>query len=145
MSKLDDVLNEWSKDAIINEANISGELLNIPQLHCKYIRILNEHKLASLKSKFDYDKMKELRSAYYLGHLDKETLDEHGWEQFDLLIKKAGLDRYINSDEYLIKILQKKAYHDQIVYTCESILNEIKNRSWQIRTFVDYTRFINGS
>lgn len=145
MSKLDDVLNEWGKDAIVNEANISGELLNIPQLHSKYIRILNEHKLASIKSKFDYDKMKELRSAYYLGHLDKETLDTHNWEQFDLHITKAGLDRYLNSDEYLIKILQKKAYHDQIVYTCESILTELKSRSWQLKSYIDYQKFLNGA
>lgn len=145
MSKLDDVLNEWAKDANIDEANISGELLNIPQLHSKYIRILNEHKLASIKSKFDYDKMKEIRSSYYLGHLDKETLDSYGWEQFDLEIRKAGLDRYINSDEFLIKILQKKAYHDQIVYTCESILNELKSRTWQMRCYIDHIKFLNGA
>lgn len=145
MQKLEDVLNEWNIDSIVDESNISLEIVKIPKLHAKYIRVLNDHKLASIKSKFEYDKMKEIRHSYYLGHLDQETLESYGWEQFDIHVTKAGVDRYINSDEFLIKVLQKKAYHDQVVYTCESILNELKNRSWQMKTLVDYQKFLNGS
>ena len=145
MQKLDDILNEWSKDSIIDETNISSEILNIPKLHSKYLSILSQNKLSSSKCKFEYDKMKELRSSYYMGHLDKETLDQYKWEQFDLHVSKAGLEKYLNSDEYLIKILQKKTYFDQIVFACESILNELKNRSWQLKTYVDFQKFLVGA
>lgn len=145
MENLNEVQALWNEDSVIDETRIQSEIVNIPRLHAKYIKILNEHKLSSIRSKFDYDKMKEIRSAYYLGHLDKETLDSYGWEQFDFHVSKAGVEKYINSDEFLIKILQKKAYHDQIVFTCESILNELKNRSWQLKTYVDYQKFLSGS
>lgn len=145
MIKLEDLLELWNKDSVVDESSIGGELLKIPQLHAKYLKILNEHKLASIRGKFEYDKMKNIKTEYYLGNLDKETLDEFGWEQFDLRIgAKSNIDRYINSDEILIKLLQKKSYHEQAVFTCEQILNELKNRSWQLKTFVDYQKFLNG-
>lgn len=145
MDKLEDVLKYWDKDSVVDDSNISLEIVNIPKLHAKYIRILNDHKLAAIKSKFNYDKMKEIRTSYYLGHLDKETLEQYEWEQFDIHVSKAGVDKYLNADDNLIKILQKKAYHDQVVSTCESILYELKNRSWQLKTLVDYQKFLSGS
>lgn len=146
MDKLEDVLNYWNQDSIINDGNLKLELMNIPKLHAKYIKILNDHKLASIKSKFEYDKMKEIRSSYYMGHLDQDTLDAYKWEQFDICIKtKGGIDKYLNADDYLIKLLQKKSYHDQVVYTCESILNELKSRTWQLKSIIDYEKFLSGA
>jgi len=144
--KLDELLEEWNKDCSIDESKIGSEIIKIPQLHAKYLKILNDHKMGSLKSKFDFDKMKNIKTEYYLGHLDKETLDAYGWEQFDIKVgTKNNIERYINSDEQLIKLLQKKSYHDQVVSTCEQILNELKNRSWQMKTLVDYNKFLSGA
>lgn len=145
MTKLEELLEMWNKDSIIDDSKIKLELVNIPKLHAKYIKVLNEHKLASIKTKFDYDKMKSIRSEYYLGHLDQETLEAYGWDQFDIHVSKAGLEKYINSDENLIKLLQKKTYHDQAVFTCESILNEIKSRTWQLKSLIDYEKFLSGA
>lgn len=146
MMKLDDILQSWNDDSIIDESQIANEIIKIPNLHAKYLKILNDHKLAGIKSKFDYDKFKNIKTEYYLGHLDKETLDEYGWEPFDIRVgAKSNVDRYIASDEQLIKLLTKKTYHDQVVYTCEQILNELKNRSWQLKTFVDYQKFLSGA
>lgn len=146
MVKLEELLELWNQDSNIDESNIGGELLRIPQLHSKYLKVLNEHKLASIRCKFEYDKMKNIKTEYYLGHLDKETLDEYGWEQFDIRVgTKNNVERYIASDDQLIKIIQKKSYHEQIVYTCEQILTELKNRSWQLKTFVDYQKFLSGA
>jgi Recombination, repair and ssDNA binding protein UvsY len=145
MKKLETILQEWSQDCIINEEKLKLELTNIPKLHAKYITYLNDHKLSSYKAKFDYDKMKEVRSSYYLGHLDQESLEEYNWEQFDIHVTKAGLDKYLNADEILIKLLQKKLYHDQAVYTCESILKELSARTWQMKSLIDYEKFLSGA
>ncbi len=146
MIKLDEILNEWTKDCVIDQTQLGNEIVRIPQLHAKYLQILNDHKLSSLRNKFEFDKLKNIKTEYYLGHLDKETLDQYGWEQFDLKIgTKGNVERYINSDDQLIKLLQKKSYHDQAIATCEQILNEIKNRSWQVKTLVDYNKFISGA
>jgi len=145
MTKLDEVLENWDRDSIIDESKIKQELINIPKLHAKYIRILNEHKLASYKAKFDYEKMKSIKSEYYLGHLDQETLESYGWEQFDIHVTKSGVEKYLNADNTLVKLLQKKIYHDQTISVCESILNELKSRTWQLKSLIDYEKFLSGA
>lgn len=145
MIKLDEILDEWGNDSNIDQSNLKLEIVNTPKLHAKYIKYLNQHKLASYKAKFDYEKMKVIRSEYYLGQLDYETLQAYGWDQFDIKISKTGLERYLNSDEILIKLLQKKIYHDQAASVCESILNELKSRTWQLRAYIDYEKFLNGN
>lgn len=146
MIKLEELNEEWTKDCNIDSTNIKLALLDIPKLHAKYIRHLNDHKKASLKVRFEYDKMKEIRTSYYLGHLDKETLDSYGWDQFDINVKtKGGIEKYINGDEILIKLLQKKSYHDLVVSTCEAILKELSSRTWQLKSFIDYEKFLSGA
>jgi Recombination, repair and ssDNA binding protein UvsY len=145
MHKLDEILTEWNEDSNIDESNISGETLKIPKLHSKYIKILNDHKMASMKAKFEYDKFKTLKTEYYSGHLDQETLEQYKWDQFDIKLSKGGVERYINSDEQLIKLLQKRSYHDQAISVCESIIKELSSRTWQLRAHIDYLKFISGS
>lgn len=145
MHKLEEILDMWNEDAEINDTQISTEILKIPKIHSKYLKILNEHKMASLKAKFEYDKFKTIKTEYYLGHLDQETLEKYGWEQFDIKVSKGGAERYLNSDEQLIKLLHKKTYHDQAISVCESILKELGNRTWQLKVHVDYMKFLSGA
>ena len=113
MIKLEQILEYWKVDSIIDETQPQKELVNIPILHAKYIEILSQHRLATQKAKFDYNKMKKIRREYYLGNLDKETLDQYNWEQFDLKIgTKGNIEYYLEADDYLIKLLEKKAYYD---------------------------------
>ena len=146
MIKLDEIINSWKKDSQIDESKILSELTNTPLLHAKYVEILSQHRLATQKAKFDHAKMKKIRREYYLGNLDKETLDEYGWEQFDLKIgTKGNIDTYLEADDYLIKILEKKAYYDECIFICEAIIKELNNRTWQLREYMSHTRFLAGN
>ena len=146
MVKLDQIIESWKSDSKIDESNPQQELIKTPLLHAKYVEILSQHRLASHKMKFEYSKMKKIRREYYLGNLDKETLDEYEWEQFDLKIgTKGNVDYYLESDDNLIKLLQKKIYHDECVSVCESIVKELNSRTWQLREYLTHTRFLNGS
>lgn len=145
MMKIDEILEQWSIDSSIDNTQVESEIRNIPKLHAKYLKIYNDHKLASVRTKYEFEKMKSIKEKYYLGHLDEETLKEYGWEPFDIRIgTKSGIDRYIDSDDQLIKILTKKSYYEEGVDVCEKILNEIKNRTWQLKMYVDYIRFEAG-
>ena len=146
MEKLEDVLNYWDNDSKIDQTQISNEIINIPKLHAKYLRILNDNKLSLLKTKISFDKLKNLKTEYYLGHLDYDTLKKYNWEQFDLKIgNKSNIERYLNADEDLCKLQQKKNYYDIIISTCEQILQELKNRSFQLKSYIDYEKFISGN
>jgi hypothetical protein len=146
MVKLEQIIEYWKKDGQIDESKPHQELINTPILHAKYVEILSQHRLAAQKAKFDYSKMKKIRREYYLGNLDKETLDEYNWEQFDLKIgTKGNIDLYLESDDYLIRLLEKKAYYEECIFICESILKELNNRTWQLREYLTYHRFLAGN
>lgn len=145
MMKHDEILAEWSKDCFIDESNLKQEILRIPQLHAKYLKELNDNKNAAKVNEFKYYKLKNIKIEYYSGNLDKETLDEYGWEQFDLRIgTKGNIDRYISADEDLIELLKKKYYHEESVEVCKQILDQLKSRTFQLKSFIEYEKFQAG-
>lgn len=146
MEKIEEILGYWETDSVIDSTEPGRELLNIPKLHNKYLQILVKHKMAAKKAQFDYSKFRRIKEEYYNGSLSKEELDELGWEPFLLNIKtKQGIERYLEADKDLIRLLEKKIYHDEAISVCESILQEVKNRTWELRSYIDWERFIGGN
>jgi hypothetical protein len=45
----------------------------------------------------------------------------------------------------MISIKNKKIEYDEIVDLCERILKELNSRTYQIRGFIEYEKFINGN
>ena len=143
MLKLEEILKSWESDADIDQTEPGKELLKIPKLHGKYLDSLIKHKMASKKANFDYLRMRKLKWEYYTGKLSKEELQDLGWEPFQFTLK-SDVSFYIESDSDLIKLLEKKIYHEEVVSVIESIMAEIKQRAWELKSFIDWERFIGG-
>jgi hypothetical protein len=143
MKQLDDLLEMWRTDSIIDRTEPGKALINIPQLHSKYLNILSRHRLLSKESEFKYNKMKKLKWEYYTGKLDQDQLDKHGWEPFPFVLK-SELTTYLESDDDINKHIAQKIVHDEIVEVCSSILKELNSRTFQLRDFIQWERFIQG-
>ena len=143
MENLEQVLEYWKKDAEIDQTEPGKELLKIPKLHNQYLSILTKHKIASKKAQFDYLRMKKIKVEYFGGRMSKDELDEHGWEPFQFVLK-TDLSTYMEADKDLIKLLEKKVYHEECVSVVESIMNELKQRTWQLRDFISWEKFVSG-
>ena len=143
MKQLDDLLEMWRTDSIIDRTEPGKALINIPQLHSKYLNILSRHRLLSKEAEFKYNKMKKLKWEYYTGKLDKDQLEKYGWEQFPFVLK-SELTTYLESDEDINKHLAQKMLNEEIVEVCTSILKELNNRTWELRSFIDWEKFIQG-
>lgn len=143
MSKLDELLVMWAKDAEIDRTEPGKALLDIPKLHSKYLNILSSHRLASRDAEFKYNRMKKLKWEYYTGKLDDDELKKYGWEPFPFVLK-ADINTYLESDEDLNKYRAQKIMHDEIVEICNSILKELNSRTYQLRDFIAWERFIQG-
>lgn len=143
METLETILKLWENDAVIDQTEPSKELIKIPTLHSKYLNILTKHKIASKKAHFDYLRMKKIKTEYFTGKLSQEELEEHGWEPFQFVLK-SDISTYMESDKDLIKLLEKKIYHDECVSVIESIMQELKQRTWQLRDFISWEKFIGG-
>lgn len=143
METLEHVLKNWEVDTDIDQTEPGKELLKIPKLHNKYLAILTKHKIASKKAQFDYLRMRKIKWEYYTGKMSQEELQSYGWEPFQFTLK-SDITTYLEADGDLIKLLEKKVYHEETISVLESILNELKQRTWQLRDFISWEKFIGG-
>jgi hypothetical protein len=143
METLEHVLKNWETDTDIDQTEPGKELLKIPKLHNKYLAILTKHKIASKKAQFDYLRMRKIKWEYYTGKMSQEELQSYGWEPFQFTLK-SDITTYLEADGDLIKLLEKKVYHEETISVLESILNELKQRTWQLRDFISWEKFIGG-
>jgi len=143
MENLEQILKLWEKDADIDQTEPGKELIKIPKLHNQYLSILTKHKIASKKAHFDYLRMRKVKIEYYSGRMDQEDLEKYGWEPFAFVLK-SDINAYLEGDMDLIKLLEKKVYHEEAVSVVESIMNELKQRTWQLRDFISWEKFIGG-
>lgn len=143
MENLEQILKYWETDSVMDQTEPSKELLRIPILHSKYLNILTKHKIASKKAHFDYLRMRKIKWEYFTGKMSKEELDEYGWEPFQFALK-SDINTYLEADADLIKLLEKKVYHEESISVIESVMSELKNRNWELKSFIDWERFING-
>jgi hypothetical protein len=143
MENLEQILKYWDTDSNMDQTEPSKELLKIPVLHSKYLNILTKHKIASKKAHFDYLRMRKVKWEYFTGKMSKEELDEYGWEPFQFALK-SDINTYLEADSDLIKLLEKKVYHEEAISVIESIMSELKQRTWQLRDFISWEKFVNG-
>lgn len=144
MDTIEKILESWEKDSVIDQTEPSKELIRIPILHSKYLNILTKSKLASKKAQFDYVQMKKKKWEYYNGKMSQDELQDMGWEPFPFVLK-SDINLYLESDTDLINLLKKKIIHDEIVSVSEAILSELKSRTFQLRDFISWERFIGGN
>ena len=143
MKQLEDLLEMWRQDSEIDRTEPGKALLDIPKLYSKYLNILSQHRLLSKQAEFKYNKMKKLKWEYYTGKLDEDDLKKYGWEPFPYTLK-SDLNTYLESDEDINKYIAVKVMHDEIVDVCTAIMKELNNRAWEIRSFIDWEKFIQG-
>jgi hypothetical protein len=143
MENLEQVLKYWETDSVMDQTEPSKELLRIPMLHSKYLNILTKHKIASKKAHFDYLRMRKVKWEYFTGKMSKEELDQYGWEPFQFALK-SDITTYLEADGDLIKLLEKKVYHEEVISVIESVMAELKQRTWQLRDFISWEKFVNG-
>lgn len=142
-SKLEDVMEMWSKDSIIDSTEPGRALIEIPKLHAKYLNILIAHTAAAKMIGMDIAKRRQVLVDYLGGHLDPEDLEKHGfdapWQKRTIL--KSEYDVEIDADDKLNKLITKKTNSDLIVDYCDRVLRELNSRTYQLRSFIDWEQF----
>ncbi len=143
MKQLDELLEMWRKDAEIDRTEPGKELLNIPKLHSKYVTILSNHRLMLKDAEFQLNRWKKIKWEYYTGKLDDDELKKYGWDPFPLTLK-SDINTYLDADEDINKYKAKKVLHEEIVDVCIAIIKELNSRTYQLRDFIAWERFVNG-
>ena len=140
---LKQVLDLWDIDSIIDSTEPGKELIKIPTLHAKYVRIMMRNIILSKELEQQLLALRKLKWDYYNGRLTQEELEKYGWKQFKFILKSEIKD-YIEADNDVLKIMTQKTLHDEVVSCCQSILKELQSRTYQLRSYIDWEKTIMG-
>ena len=138
---LDEIQSLWEEDSKIDEDNLHTESTKIPSLHAKYYRILNNILLMKKLEENKFKQIKKEKWQYYTGKADPEVYIE---KPFDHKVLRQDVDKYMDSDEDLIKVLNKIDYFQVMLTYLDSILKSINNRTFQIKNSIEWQKFIRG-
>jgi len=129
----------WAGDCKIDDDRLDKEAVRTPNLHSKYLNILIANKLKLAKVKADYNTLRQAKFRYYRGEMGKQELSDYNWEQWQgAKPLKNEMDEFLAGDSDLNKEYIKMEYISAIVFFCESILNQIKSRDFQIKGAIDW-------
>jgi len=143
--KLDELQKMWEEDCRVDQTNLGRAAATVPELHAKYINILSTVKLQLRKAETDYLRLRKLKQAYFRGELSQQELEQLGWEQYlNNRPLKNEMDDIINSDDDIIRILDKVEYIKTILYQLEQIIRSINSRTWDIKSSIEWFKFTNG-
>lgn len=143
--KIEDLMNEWSSDAIYDETEPHIATANIPKLHAKYANVLSYHSLIVKKLQSDYNKLKSVKTDWYAGLLNNpEDLARYNLEPMMERIDRARVPAKIDQDEELIELLLKKSLHQEIVDYATSVVKELNSRTYQLGNIIKYTIYLQG-
>lgn len=135
---------EWATDGAIDQANISKAATDIPRLHNKYFRMYTEEGLKLKKLKAEYKILYKLKGEWYRGELDADELKQHGWKPQPLKILRADIPSYLEADSDIIRMTLRIGLQEELVAYLESIVRQINNRNFILKTVVDWERFKAG-
>jgi len=142
---LDDIKKMVNSDLDMDKTELDIEALKTPQLHNKYLNILLDEKLILVKLEGEFKILRKFKWLYYTGKISQEELDENDIEPFPLNVLRQDIDKFMDSDEEIIKLTNRIAYGKLKVGYLESIVKIISNRQWLIREAIDWIKFTHGT
>lgn len=142
---IEKLYEEWAKDGEIDQMNVSKAATDVPKLHNKYFRWYVEEGLKLKKLRAEYKILYKLKGEWYRGELDEEELKQHGWKPQPLKILRADVPQHLEADVEVVKLSLKIGLQEEIVAYLESIVKQINNRNFLLKTIVDFERFKTGS
>lgn len=142
--KLEDIHEAWATDSKINPLDLSGESLNTPKLHGKYLKILSEERLKLKKLKASLSELTFAKTEYFTGKMDREELAQRGWQPFSIKLLRQDVPTYMNADSDIVKLNLQIGLQEEKVEVLESILKTIANRGFAIKSYIDWKKFENG-
>jgi hypothetical protein len=142
---LEELQNSWDIDCQIDDNYLGETATATPKLHAKYLRVLVNIKLKHTKFGSDYNILRKNEFRHYRGELSRDELVALGWEQWQgVKPLKNEMDEFLQGDSDLNTMRVKLDYLETMIYFLESVLGQIKARDWQLKTHVEWKKFLAG-
>jgi hypothetical protein len=143
--QLEEIFAEWEKDSQLDRTRLDLVALDIPKLHAKYVKLLSHERLLHKKYEADYKQLKLEKLEFYVDGPTQEQL-EKGWElPAKGRIIKSDAGPYIEADKDIIKLSLRIGLQKEKIDVLTSIVDQISRLGFQVKSAIDWSRFMNGS
>ena len=136
--KLENIMKEWEDDAPIDSQNLDGESLKIPNLHAKYMEMYTKEKRTLREFKRRWKVVFQQRWEAVIAK-DGRPPDHN------IRISKSEMEKhYVGADSELQEFERLMNEQEDKVDYLSGVLDNIKNRNWQIKNAIDWSKFQTG-
>ena len=136
--KLENIMTMWQDDSHIDDQDLDGESLKIPNIHAKYLELYTKEKRALREMKTHWKLLFQQRWEVVVSKNGKAP--DH-----NIRISKTELERhYVAADEVLQKNEKIMNEQEDKVDYLKSVLSIIENRSFHINNAISWRKFVSG-
>ena len=128
------LMSDWREDAEMAD-DLMDEARKIPMLHCKWLDKYQKMVLMKKEALYAFQMLYKEKYSFYMGREE---------ECPDVKIMKNEVPIYLNADVELNKAQGRLDLYDTYEKTLKEILNNINNRSFQIKNAIDWLRYSRG-
>ena len=149
MLTLEQILENWKKDCEIDDMELDKSSRETPKLHAKYVELLSTAKLQKHRKEMEFKKLLKDKFMWYNGKLDKQTMDDKGWEYdpFDGMTKplKSDMDYFYEADPQIQALQSQIEYWKIVIDTLSEIVSNITWRHQNIGNMIKWRQFTSGA
>lgn len=143
--KIQEIIDMWKNDSVVDDLNLDLESVKISKLHSKYVGILSEERTLLRNLQLARRNLFRKLREYYLGTATQEDLQDLGREPYLQRILKNEVLAYIESDELLVKHDNKIGIQQEKIDVLLEIMKSINGRNFNVKNMIDWKRLMVGN
>ena len=149
-NRFDKLKEDWAEDSHVDfqfknkqySADLAQVALDIPFIHNKYLNHYTDISQIKTSLEFEIPKLVKEKREYYGGEADAKIYAE---KPFGNSIKTSEkMKVYLESDDEIINLEAKIKFLDQMLYWLDQVMKQISNRGFQVKSAIEWEKFING-
>ena len=147
MNDLQQILEMWKKDSVIDEMALDESSRDSAKLHGKYLEILSVNKMKLKKAELEFKVLLRDKWKHYNGKLSQEEMDSKSWnyDPLDgLTVLKGDMDKFYDADPVIQEHQSKMIYLQVVCDTLKEILDNVKWRHQTIKNMIEWRKFTSG-
>ena len=149
-NRFDKLKEDWAEDSHVDfqfknkqySADLAQVALDIPFIHNKYLNHYTDISQIKTSLEFEIRKLVKEKREYYGGEAVAKIYAE---KPFGNSIKTSEkMKVYLESDDEIINLEAKIKFLDQMLYWLDQVMKQISNRGFQIKSAIEWEKFVNG-
>jgi len=147
--KFEKLREDWAEDSAVDfqfknkqySTDLGQLALDIPFQHNKYLNHYTDIQQIKTSLEFQIRKVVREKREYYSGEADAKT---YAAKPFGSKLTSSEMKTYLESDDDVINLEAKVKYLDQMLYWLDQVMKQISNRGFQIKSAIEWEKFVNG-